>query len=42
MAIRKTGSGPILRDDEEQPVTKTATAKPLTPEDVRKIETEDE
>ncbi len=40
MAIQKTGSGQVITE-EGDPVRKTASVRPLTPQDVRDIEDED-
>lgn len=41
MALRKTGTGQIITED-QKPVQKTASARPLTQDDVRDIEREGE
>ena len=40
--MRKYGSGQVLRDEDGEPVQKTAAVRPLTPQEVRRIETEDQ
>lgn len=41
MTLRKHGTGQILNED-DQPVRKTASAQPLTEDDVQEIEREGE
>lgn len=41
MALRKTGTGQVITEEGDQ-VRKTAVARPLTRQDVREIEQEDE
>lgn len=40
--MQKFGSGQVLRDEDGNPVQKTAAARPLNEDDVKRIENEDQ